>query len=490
MATTAHRDARALSQEWDESRRAELVQQIAGARLTVDEACARHGLGAELVQDWLRDYRRSAVLAFDEGLKRTLVDQGADAALGSAEFAGTLEEISVIDWIQSVEVTRKSAVIVVTGNGWESHPSEGTGLESRIWCANGAIIDAESGRLRGEPALYRIVSFEHGRVRVEFGAARSARTIYASTPSLLLEAAHRKDEAARLWRELGDARCVHRATERAAARAVCSSQAERRLLECFQQPTRLLQVFEQSDLGDVETLTLLAHLSENQLIAADPSSPPATAPGGDTDGAAASARTVTVARVSRPPAPARRSLAGWAWSALAALALLGGIAAWWRFEPRAARQSVAETAAALRPAPPRPAPDAPRYVVATTFEPAHAEVSLDGQPVPRGALNTTFPKDGRAHELRVVAPGYAPAFVVFADTPPPRRIHLETLPEPPAALPVESAQPEPGEAVGRGAKAPRANARRAQRARRTERATKMPSIQKIDPATPAIRVIP
>lgn len=516
MASTAPRDGHPSGKEWNESRRAELVSQIASARLTVGEACARYGLGTELVQDWLRNFRRSAVSAFDDELKRTLVDQGADVAVGRAEFAGTLEEISVIDWIQSVEVTRKSAVIVVTGSGLESAGTENNGFESsgsesRIWCANGAIVDAESGRLRGEPALHRIVSFEHGRVLVEFCPVRRERTIYASTPSLLLEAAHRKDEAARMWRELGDGRCAYRMTERAAQRPVSSSPAERRLLECFQQPTCLLQVVEQSELGDVETLTLLTQLSESQLIAADPSSTPAPASDGETGSFAASARMLAVARASLPPALARRSpprrfSSGWAWSGVAALALVSA-AAWLRHRSPAVPRSVAEVAAALRPAP-RPASAAPRYVVATTFEPAHAMVWLDGQALPSGALNTTFPKDGHAHELRVVAPGHASSVVVFADTAPPRRIRLETLPAPPAVVsgenatpvenaaagvgdaPVENAAPGQAEGVSRGAKAARANARRTQRARRLERATKPPSIQKIDAATPAIRVIP
>jgi transposase-like protein len=506
MATTAPREGEvlALGKEWNEARRAELVSQIASARLTVGEACARYGLGAELVQDWLRNFRRSAVSAFDDELKRTLVDQGADVAVGSAEFAGTLEEISVIDWIQSVEVTRKSAVIVVTGNGLESTGSESSASESRIWCASGAIIDAESARLRGEPALHRIVSFEHGRVWVEFCAARRERTIYGSTPSLLLEAAHRKDEAARMWLELGDGRCAYRITERAGQRPLRSSQAERRLLECFQQPSSLRQVFQQSELGDVETLTLLTQLIESQLIVADPSSTPAPASEGDTGSFAASARTLAVARASRPPelarrSPPRRFSRGWAWSCVAALALVSAVA-WLRHRSPAAPRSVAEVVvAALRPAP-RPAPEAPRYAVATTFEPANAAVWLDGQRLPSGALNTTFPKDGHAHELRVVAPGHASSVVVFADTAPPRRIRLETLPAPPATVSVDNAPADVGdvenmapgqaEVVHRGAKAARPNARRSQRARRQERATKPPSIQKIDAATPAIRVIP
>jgi hypothetical protein len=218
---------------------------------------------------------------------------------------------------------------------------------------------------------------------------------------------------------------------------------------------------------------------------------------------AASARTLTVGAVPRPPAHARRGLPGWVWGAVLALALVGVAAAWSRSNLRPIPRSLTEAVAALRPGPaPRPAPEAARYVVASTVEPAHAALWLDGLPLPSGALNTTFLKDGHAHELRVVAPGYAPAVVVFADTPPPRLIRLEALPEPAAPAPVESALPAenalpavdtafgPSDEVERAAKAPRANARRAQRARRLERGAKAPSIQKIDATTPAIRVIP
>jgi transposase-like protein len=499
MTATAPRDGQAPGEAWNESRRAELVQQIASARLTVAEACARHGLGAELVQDWLRGFRRSVVQAFDERLKATLANQGADVAVGAAEFSGTLEEISVIDWIQSVEVTRKSAVIVITGHGSEGHALPSSGPESRIWCANGAIVHAESGPLRGEPALYRIVSFEHGRVWVEFGAVRRERTIYASTPSLLLEAAHRKDEAARMWRQLGDERCAYRVSERVGPRAPGSSQAERRLLESFQQPSSLRQVFEQSVLGDVETLTLLTQLSESRRITPDPASTPVRASPGDSASVAASARSLAVAAALAPATSAReglprRSWSGWVWSGVAAVALVGA-AAWSRREPSPTPPSVA--VAALRPAPaPHPAPEPPRYVVATTFEPADAAIWLDGQRMPSGALNTSFTQDGRAHELRAVAPGYAPAVILFADTPPPRVIRLETLPVPRATPSIESAAALDDAAsvqsgvAARGAKASRANARRAQRARRQERGPSPPPIQTIDADTPAIRVIP
>ena len=178
---------------WDEARKSAIVSQIAAEQLGVDAACRRYGVGADEIQDWLRDFRRSALLAYDAGLQQTLIRQGADpAALAPAEFTGSLQDLSVPDLIQSLQIAGKSGVIVVTHEG----------LQSRVWCSDGAVIDADSGHLGGEAALYRILSFEHGRVTAELRVVARERTIHASTPGLLLEAAYRKDKSARIWRKL------------------------------------------------------------------------------------------------------------------------------------------------------------------------------------------------------------------------------------------------------------------------------------------------
>jgi transposase-like protein len=180
---------------WDEARRSAIVSEIAAGQLSVEGACRRYGLGADEIQEWLREFRRSALLAFDQRLQQTLLRQGADpVALAPAEFTGTLQDLSVADLVQSLQISGKSGVIVVIHEG----------QESRIWCSQGTLVDADSGRLGGEAALYRILSLEQGRVRAELRAVARQRTIHASTPSLLLEAAYRKDKSARLWRKLGD----------------------------------------------------------------------------------------------------------------------------------------------------------------------------------------------------------------------------------------------------------------------------------------------
>ena len=69
---------------------------------------------------------------------------------------------------------------------------------SRIWCADGKIVDAESGCLTGELACHRIWGLDAGELRADFRPVRRARSIQSSTPGLMLEAARRKDECAML----------------------------------------------------------------------------------------------------------------------------------------------------------------------------------------------------------------------------------------------------------------------------------------------------
>src|SRR6185503_6313464 len=58
-----------------------------------------------------------------------------------------------------------------------------------------------------------------------------------------------------------------------------------------------------------------------------------------------------------------------------------------------------------------PAPPVAGYSVASRAEPSNAEIWLDGLRLGRGEFDTVLPKDGRPHQLRVVADGYLPATV-------------------------------------------------------------------------------
>lgn len=117
------------------------------------------------------------------------VRQGSSGA--RTRLSGSTSEVSLIDVLQTCEVSRKSAVVRV----------KTTSESGCIYVRDGTVVDAEVGRRRGEQAVYRILLWQDASFVVDFEAPPAERetTITAAAQEgLLLEAMHRADAWARL----------------------------------------------------------------------------------------------------------------------------------------------------------------------------------------------------------------------------------------------------------------------------------------------------
>jgi hypothetical protein len=156
----------------------------------------------------------------------------------------------VADVLQLLQLIGKSAVMTVT--------VEHAGAQSRLWCSEGSLIDAESGRLRGEAAAYRVLALDDGWLEAELRHEHRPRTIEAPTQRLLLEAARRKDETRALQRKLGEERCCYRLVHEPEPEQLASpTAAELRLLRVLAGAPSVGELLAESELGDLETLVLL-----------------------------------------------------------------------------------------------------------------------------------------------------------------------------------------------------------------------------------------
>src|SRR5262245_14342659 len=161
-----------------DEQKAALVDRILRGELTADEACREHGLTDAELKEWVGAYRRTTRQAMEDQLSAALSARGlpqADTPI--SEFSGSLDSMALAELIQTVEYGRKDAQIRVDHDG----------EQSQIWCEQGEVVDARSGRLAGSAAFYRLMSLRRGRVFAHFSRAARARTIHASTPALLLE---------------------------------------------------------------------------------------------------------------------------------------------------------------------------------------------------------------------------------------------------------------------------------------------------------------
>jgi uncharacterized protein DUF4388 len=256
---------------WDESRRATLIRQILSGELSLEAACTVHGVSAEAVRSWAPVYRQRTRQALDEKLQQaSLITRVSAERSGSAVYTGSLDDIAVPDLLQTCQMGNKDAVITVT-----------CGSErSSIWCERGVIVDAESGALRGEPAIYRILNLEQGQVTADFRLEpRTPRTVELPCHVLLIEGARHRDECARLMPQLKGPRSIF--VQAPGAWAAHTTLMDREVLALCDGERSVSDVLIASDLSDLDTLTTLVALVGRGYLLIDgtSASPPPVAEG-------------------------------------------------------------------------------------------------------------------------------------------------------------------------------------------------------------------
>ncbi|MBX7197540.1 MAG: DUF4388 domain-containing protein, partial [Sandaracinaceae bacterium] len=114
------------------------------------------------------------------------------ASLSKTRFTGSLEDMGLVDLLQTIDVSRKSGVLDLRGP-----LGHGT-----ITFREGQILDAELGRIHGERAVYRLLLWSEGDFDIEFRPVRSEAHIQTPTTGLLMEGMRRVDEWGRLLEQL------------------------------------------------------------------------------------------------------------------------------------------------------------------------------------------------------------------------------------------------------------------------------------------------
>ena len=102
---------------------------------------------------------------------------------------GRLEEMSMIDLMQSLEMGQKSCRLIVQHGG----------QQGELYFAGGQCRDAKIGKLEGDDAVYKVVLWTAGEFEIDFNAANASTrtTTTKNTTGLLMEAMRLMDEANR-----------------------------------------------------------------------------------------------------------------------------------------------------------------------------------------------------------------------------------------------------------------------------------------------------
>ncbi|MGB8788330.1 MAG: response regulator [Candidatus Acidiferrales bacterium] len=129
---------------------------------------------------FIKDLIRSAKKVVD----RLALEKMQNRAVRPGVIQGRLEEMSIMDLMQSLEMGQKSCKLSVRHSG----------EMAEIFFASGQCRDARLGKIEGEAAVFGAMRWPDGGFEIDFNAAPTRSTISRTTTGLLMEGLRLIDE--------------------------------------------------------------------------------------------------------------------------------------------------------------------------------------------------------------------------------------------------------------------------------------------------------
>jgi response regulator RpfG family c-di-GMP phosphodiesterase len=141
------------------------------------------------VEDFLEKpfFMKEATARIKRIVDRIALEKMARNTSGDGVLRGSLQQMNVIDLIQSLELSRKTCRLTLTN----------AGEQCDIYANEGQVIHAAYSPLVGDEAVYKVLTWTDGNFQIDFTATTSEQTTTRSTQGLLMEGLRLLDEANR-----------------------------------------------------------------------------------------------------------------------------------------------------------------------------------------------------------------------------------------------------------------------------------------------------
>jgi len=120
-------------------------------------------------------------------IDRLALEKLQNRAVRPGVIQGRLEEMSILDLMQSLEMGQKSCQLTIRRDG----------EACEMFFASGQCADAKLGSVEGEEAVFQVVRWPAGDFEIDFNSTASRSTISRTTTGLLMEALRLIDESQR-----------------------------------------------------------------------------------------------------------------------------------------------------------------------------------------------------------------------------------------------------------------------------------------------------
>jgi DNA-binding response OmpR family regulator len=115
------------------------------------------------------------------------LEKMAREAPAEGVLRGSLAQMNVLDLLQSLDMGRKTCALTLANNG----------DKCKMFFTEGQINHALYGKMKGDEAVYKVLTWTEGSFEIDFKGSSKEQTITQSTQGLLLEGLRLLDESNR-----------------------------------------------------------------------------------------------------------------------------------------------------------------------------------------------------------------------------------------------------------------------------------------------------
>jgi DNA-binding response OmpR family regulator len=115
------------------------------------------------------------------------LEKMAREAPAEGVLRGSLAQMNVLDLLQSLDMGRKTCLLTLANNG----------DKCKMFFTDGQINHALYGKVKGDEAVYKVLTWTEGSFEIDFKGSSKEQTITQSTQGLLLEGLRLLDESNR-----------------------------------------------------------------------------------------------------------------------------------------------------------------------------------------------------------------------------------------------------------------------------------------------------
>jgi DNA-binding response OmpR family regulator len=147
----------------------------------------------KMLQDSIEDFvekpffMRETIAHIKKTLDKIALEKMAREAPGESTVRGNLSQMSCMDLLQSLEMGRKSCSLLLTSDG----------QRCELYFTEGQISHAVYGNLKGDEAVYKVLTWTGGTFTIDFSSTSPEQTTTRSTQGLLMEGLRLLDESNR-----------------------------------------------------------------------------------------------------------------------------------------------------------------------------------------------------------------------------------------------------------------------------------------------------